>query len=56
MNQVRGVLMIVLSGFAFYKGWVYRTGQPAMLAFAVGALALAVGIWRLTRKPPVPRP
>ncbi len=55
MDQVRGVIMIVLSGFAFYQGWTIHTGDRAMLAYGVGVLALAVGAWRLMRKPPQPR-
>jgi hypothetical protein len=55
MNQVRGIIMIVLGGFAFYQGWAIRSGQRAMLAYGLGVLAVAVGIWRLTRKPPRPR-
>jgi uncharacterized membrane protein HdeD (DUF308 family) len=54
MNQVRGIVMIVLGGFALYQGWVLHTGQRALLAYGLGVLAVAVGIWRLTRKPPQP--
>jgi hypothetical protein len=52
MNQVRGVIMILLGGFAFYQGWVLPTGQRSLMAYGVGVLAVAVGVWRLTRKPP----
>jgi uncharacterized membrane protein HdeD (DUF308 family) len=52
MNQVRGVIMILLGGFAFYQGWILHTGQRALLAYALGVVAVAVGVWRLTRKPP----
>jgi len=54
MNQFRGIVMIALATFAFYEGWRIHTGQRALLAYGVGVLALAVGIWRLTRKPPEP--
>jgi len=52
MNQVRGIVMIALGGFAFYQGCVIHPWQRALLAFGLGVLAVAVGIWRLTRKPP----
>ena len=54
MNQVRGVIMIVLSFVALYQGWTTHSGQRALLAYGVAALAFAVGVWRLTRKPPQP--
>jgi hypothetical protein len=52
MNQVRGIIMILLGGFALYQGWILHTGQRALLAYALGVVAIAVGIWRLSRKPP----
>lgn len=52
MNQVRGVIMILLGGFAFYQGWILHTGQRAWLAYGLGVVAVGVGIWRLTRKTP----
>ncbi|MGA2809542.1 MAG: hypothetical protein ABSE87_15545 [Terracidiphilus sp.] len=55
MNQARGIIMIILGGVALYQGWTLHTGQHALLAYGLGVLAVAVGIWRLTRKPPQPR-
>jgi hypothetical protein len=54
MDKVRGVIMIALGGVALYQGWTIHTGQRAILAYGVAVLALGVGIWRLTRKPPQP--
>jgi hypothetical protein len=54
MNQVRGIVMIALGCFALYQGWTIHTGQHALLAYGVAVLAIAVGIFRLTRKPPPP--
>jgi len=54
MNQVRGVIMILLGGFAFYEGWKIHTGNSALWAYGLGVLAVAVGIFRLTRRPPQP--
>lgn len=54
MNQVRGVIMLALGIFALYQGWTIHNGQRAILAYSVGVLAIAMGIWRLTRKPPKP--
>jgi len=50
MNQVRGVIMIALGGWALYMGWHNLTGGRAYFAYALGALAIGVGIWRITRK------
>ncbi len=56
MDYARGILMFALGAFALYRGWVMmHSGQSAWLAFGLGGLALALGIWRLTRKPPKPR-
>lgn len=52
MNQVRGVIMILLGGFVLYQGWILHTGRRALLAYVLGVVAVAVGTWRLTRKPP----
>jgi hypothetical protein len=51
MNHVRGILMLVAAGLALYKGWQIHTGQHAVLAYGLGALALGLAIWHLTRKP-----
>jgi hypothetical protein len=48
------MIMLLLGGFAFYQGWAIHTGQRALLAYGIGVLAVAVGFWRLTRKPPRP--
>jgi hypothetical protein len=44
-------MLLLLGGFALYRGWKIRTGGQALWACALGVLALAVGLWRLTRKP-----
>jgi uncharacterized membrane protein HdeD (DUF308 family) len=54
MNQIRGIVMLVLGSFALYQGWKIHTGNQALWAYALGVVAIAVGIWRLTRKPPQP--
>ena len=55
MDFLRGILMLALGTFALYRGFVMmHNGQSAWLPFGLGALAFALGIWRLTRKPPKP--
>jgi hypothetical protein len=56
MNQVRGVLMLLAAGIAFWRGWKIHTGHVALLAYTLGALALGLALWHLTRKPDRPRP
>ena len=55
MEHARGILMLALGAFALYRGWVMmHQGQSPWLAYVLGAVAIALGIWRLTRKPPRP--
>ncbi|MGB8258747.1 MAG: hypothetical protein WCE75_00275 [Terracidiphilus sp.] len=54
MNQMRGVILILLAGVAFWEGFTHHAGQRAWLAYGLGAAALLIGIWRLTGKPPRP--
>lgn len=54
MSAVRGILMFALGVFAIYRGWVIHTGQQAWLAYGLGVLALALGVWRLLRNPNKP--
>ena len=50
MNRVRGVLMVVAAALAFWKGWrIHNNGHSALLACGLGALALALAAWHLTR-------
>ncbi len=44
--------MLVAAALAVWKGWQIHRGETAVLAFGLGALALALAIWHLTRKPP----
>ncbi len=56
MDYARGILMLALGVFALYRGFVMmHARQSAWMPFGLGALAIAIGIWRLTRKPPKPR-
>ena len=49
MNHFRGVLMLVASVFAFYKGWKIHTGSTAMLGYGLGVMAFGLAIFHLTR-------
>jgi len=55
MNRIRGVVMLIAAGLAIWKGWKIHGGEMAVLAYSLGALALAVGVWHLTRKAPATR-
>jgi hypothetical protein len=55
MDKVRGILMVVVGAFALYRGFIARTGQSAWLAIGLGLAAVALGVWRLTRKSPLRR-
>ena len=55
VNPVRGIVMLVAAAIAFWKGWQIHHGESAVLAYGLGAIALALGVWHLTRKMPTPR-
>lgn len=55
MNHFRGFLMLLAAGVAFFQGWKSHTGSHAVLAYALGVMALGLAVWHLTRKTP-PRP
>ena len=44
--------MLIAGCFALYEGWRMLTGRRAVLALILGVVALALGVWHLTRKPP----
>jgi hypothetical protein len=50
MSSIRGILLFGLGVFAIYKGWTIHTGQKAWLAYGLGLIAVALGIWRLLRR------
>lgn len=49
MNPVRGVVMVIAAGLAFYRGWKIHTGETAILAYGLGLLALVLAVWHFTR-------
>jgi thiol:disulfide interchange protein len=55
MNHVRGVLMLVASGVAVWRGWKIHTGSHAWMAYGLAALALGLAVWHLTRPSDVRR-
>jgi hypothetical protein len=59
MNPARGIVMMIAAAIAFWKGWEIHRGETAVLAYGLGAMALAMGVWHLTRdrrRTPMPRP
>jgi len=52
MNHFRGMLMLVAAGVAFYRGWKIHTGEYAVMAYVLGALAVGLAVWHLTRSAP----
>jgi hypothetical protein len=50
MNHLRGVVMLVASAVAFYRGWKIHTGPHVWLAYGLGLVALGLAVWHLTRK------
>jgi hypothetical protein len=50
MNFFRGALMMVAAGIALWRGWKIHTGEYAWMAYGLGAAALGLAVWHLTRK------
>jgi hypothetical protein len=49
MNHLRGIMLLIAGCFALYQGWKLRAGHLAFYACGLGLLAIALGLWRLTR-------
>jgi hypothetical protein len=48
-------MMLLASAVAIWKGWQIHRGETAILAYGLGAMALSLGVWHLTRKAPPAR-
>jgi hypothetical protein len=44
--------MVLAAAVAIWKGWQLHRSEMAVIAYGLGALALAMGVWHLTRKAP----
>jgi len=56
VNRIRGIVMLIAAALAIWKGWEIHRGEMAVLAYGLGVMALAMGVWHLMRKTPPPRP
>jgi hypothetical protein len=52
MDKVRGILMLAVGAFALFRGFVMYSRPGAWLAITLGLAAVALGVFRLTRKSP----
>ncbi len=52
VNIARGITMLVAAAFALWKGFQIHRGEMALMAYGLGVLALALGLWHLTHRPP----
>lgn len=41
--------MLIAAAIAIWKGWQIHRGETAVLAYGLGALALAMAVWHLAR-------
>jgi hypothetical protein len=55
MDKVRGILMLAVGAFALYRGFAMHGRPNAWLAILLGVAAIALGIFRLTRRTPLRR-
>jgi hypothetical protein len=59
MNPLRGVVLLIagcLSLYESWKLWKLHAVPYTLFAFVLGVLAIALGIWRITRLLDRPRP
>ena len=54
MNAIRGIVLFGLGVFALYKGWTFHMGEKACFAYGLGLVAIALGVWRMLRRPDRP--
>ncbi len=47
--------MVIAACISFWEGWRLRNTHYAISAAGLGVLALALGVWHLTRKAPLHR-
>lgn len=52
VNAARGIMMLIAAAFAFWRGFQIHRGEMALMAYGLGGLALALGIWHLLHKAP----
>ena len=52
MEKVRGILMVGVGAFALIRGLILHNGKNAWFLIVLGVIAVALGVWHLTRKPP----
>lgn len=50
MTPLRGAILILAGLVALYEGWRIGHGPRVIGAVALGLVAIAVGVWRLTHK------
>jgi hypothetical protein len=50
VNLARGIMMLVAAALALWKGFQIHRGEMALMAYGLGILALALGIWHLTHR------
>ena len=55
MEKVRGILLVAVGAFVLCRGFVMRGSPSFWPAVGLGIAAIALGVWRLLRKPAPPR-
>jgi len=50
VNRLRSIVLVLAAVLAIWKGWQIHHGERALIAFGLGALALALAVWLMTRK------
>jgi len=48
LNPVRGIVLLIAAGIAFWRGWMLH-GERAWMAFGLGVLALGLAAWHVAR-------
>lgn len=49
MGSIRGIVLVALGAIAIWKGWATHAFRNPWPLCGLGALAIALGAWHLTR-------
>jgi hypothetical protein len=55
VDRFRGIVMLLAAALAMWRGWQLHRGEGAVIAYGLGLLALALGVWHLARRESVGR-
>jgi Na+/H+ antiporter NhaD/arsenite permease-like protein len=49
VGPMRGVVLILFGVLALYRGWMLHGGERAWIAYGLGVIAVAIGVFHIAR-------